>query len=236
MCTTVGYHRGMKPVQRIVLASASPRRRRLLTWLGVPFEVHQVDTPESLDSPLASDPASLAISLAQEKSAAVRMSGHDNNAVVLTFDTIVAYGQEVLGKPEDIDDAWRMLRQLSGQTHQVHTGCCIATPDNPVPYSFAVSTGVQMHTLTDERIREWMASGEFMGCAGAYNIEGQVAAVTCNECYQNVTGTPLCHIYSALSSPEISRHLPVAPISPLMRCNQALRRTCRLGPKVTGER
>lgn len=236
MFATVGYHRGMKPVQRIILASASPRRRRLLTWLGVPFEVHQVDTPESLDSPLASDPASLAISLAEEKSAAVRESGLDRDAVVLTFDTIVAHGAEVLGKPGDLDDAWRMLRMLSGQVHQVHTGCSISTPGSASPYSFAVSTDVQMHALSDERIEEWMAAGEFMGCAGAYNIEGQVAAVTCDQCYQNVTGTPLCHIYQAMSLPEIARHLPGAPVSPLARCNQKLERTCRLGPRITGER
>jgi septum formation protein len=215
------------------MASASPRRRRLFEWLGLPFEVHQVDTPESLDSPLARDPAALAVSLAREKSDAVRAAGLDDDAVVLTFDTIVAHGGQVLGKPSDVDDAWRMLRRLSGQVHQVHTGCAILAPDVSEPYSFAVSTDVRMHELSDERIREWMASGEFMGCAGAYNIEGQVAAVTCDECYQNVTGTPLCHLYRALSRPGIAEHLPARPVSPMHRCDMALGRTCRLGPGLT---
>lgn len=224
----------MEPTHRIVLASASPRRRRLFTWLGLPFEVHQVDTPESLDSPLARDPAALAVSLAREKSDAVCAAGQDDDAVVLTFDTIVSLGDEVLGKPADIDDAWRMLRQLSGEIHQVHTGCTILVPGLREPYSFAVSTDVRMHELSNERIRQWMTSGEFMGCAGAYNIEGQVAAVTCDQCYQNVTGTPLCHLYRALNRPRVAEHLPAPPASPVRRCDTALARTCTLGPGLAG--
>lgn len=224
----------MRPSNRIVLASASPRRRRLFTWLGLPFQVHQVDTPESLDSPLAHDPGALAASLALEKSDAVRAAGQDDDAIVLTFDTVVAHGGQVLGKPSDVDDAWRMLRQLSGQTHQVYTGCAIRLPGDDAPICFSVGTDVQMHELSDERIREWMASGEFMGCAGAYNIEGQVAAVTCDQCFQNVTGTPLCHLYRALSRPEIAAHLPAAPVSPVLQCDAALQRACRLGPTLTG--
>ncbi|MHB9002876.1 MAG: Maf family protein [Coriobacteriia bacterium] len=230
----MGYHRGMRPSNRIVLASASPRRRRLLAWLDLPFQVHQVDTPESLDSPLADDPGALAVSLALEKSAAVRAAGSDDDAIVLTFDTIVAHRGEVLGKPSDVDDAWRMLRHLSGQTHQVFTGCAISLPGGDAPESFWVGTDVQMHELSNERIEEWMASGEFMGCAGAYNIEGQVAAVTCEECFQNVTGTPLCHLYRMLNRPEIAAHLPALPVSPVRQCDLALGRVCKLGPRLLG--
>ncbi|MRR12655.1 septum formation protein Maf [bacterium] len=224
---------GMEHSFPIVLASASPRRRRLLEWLGLPFDAAAVETPESLDSPLASDPAALAVSLAQEKAAAVRDAGLHDDALVLTFDTIVALGDRVLGKPTDVPDAWDMLRALSGGTHQVHTGCSISLPGAIDSVCFSATTDVEMHPLSTERIEEWMAAGEFMGCAGAYNIEGQVASVTVEQCYQNVAGLPLCHLYAALRSPGIVDQLPGAMQSPVVSCDAALCRTCLLGPRIT---
>lgn len=224
----------MEPRPRIVLASASPRRRRLLSWLGLPFEVDAFDTPESLDTPLAADPSALAISLALEKAQAARDSGTADDALVLTFDTIVVLDGAVLGKPTDHEDAWRMLRALSGRTHQVVTGCALTCP-GAAPRSFAVVTDVQMLPLGDHHISEWMASGEYMGCAGAYNIEGQVAEVTESECYQNVAGLPLCHVYAALAE-DMAGCLPATPESPIARCDAALGRTCALGPRVIGAR
>ncbi len=234
---------------RIVLASASPRRRRLLSWLGLPFDVLAVDTPESLDSPLASMPETLAISLAEEKAAAATelvAAAPDTNVstvadesagtLVMTFDTIVVLDGELLGKPIDETDAWRMLRALSGRTHQVITGCALSRLGGETAFetfTFAVTTDVLMADLDDRRIEKWMASGEYLGCAGAYNIEGQVAAVTGSECYQNVAGLPLCHLYAALTSGPASRW-PGAPTptSPLERCDEALCRNCLLGPRV----
>lgn len=222
----------MESARRIVLVSASPRRRRLLAWLGTPFEVAAVDTPESLDTPLAADPSALAISLAQEKAEAAVAQGLARDALVLTFDTIVVLDGAVLGKPRDEPDAWRMLRSLSGRTHQVVTGCTLVCNER-TSHSFAVVTDVQMQTLTDCRIEAWMAMGEFMGCAGAYNIEGQVAEVTESECFQNVTGTPLCHVYSALQ--ELPHGCaPSGFANPIAACDAALGRTCKLGPIVTG--
>lgn len=224
----------MKPTARIVLASASPRRRRLLSWLGLPFEVDAFDTPESLDTPLAADPSALAISLAEEKAAAALEAGAGDDALVLTFDTIVVLDGEVLGKPVDEADAWRMLRSLSGRTHQVITGCTIARPGEAF-HSFAVATNVQMQELTDCRIEAWMAMGEFMGCAGAYNIEGQVAEVTDSECYQNVAGLPLCHVFAELER-LASEGLLLDAREPVAACDAALCRSCRLGPAVTRAR
>ena len=221
----------MEPATRIVLASASPRRRRLLSWLGLPFEVDAFDTPESLDTPLAADPEALAISLAEEKAAAALAAGAGDDALVLTFDTIVVLDGGVLGKPADEADAWRMLRSLSGRTHQVVTGCTIARPGEAL-HSFAVVTAVQMQALTDCRIEAWMAMGEFMGCAGAYNIEGQVAEVTDSECYQNVAGLPLCHVFVELKRLS-SEGLVLDARAPLATCDAALCRSCRLGPVVT---
>jgi len=223
---------------RLVLASQSPRRRRLLSWLGLPFSASAVDTPEDLDSPLASDPPALAESLAAEKAEAACAQGLGDRALVLCFDTIVVLGAEVLGKPTDVPDAWRMLRALSGRTHQVVTGVALACPGEP-PRTFAVTTDVTMKPLSDCQIEAWMAHGEFMGCAGAYNIEGQVAEVTEDDCYQNVAGLPLCHLRAELAR-EAQRAADgcVAgsmPVSPVAACDAALGRACRLGPQLASE-
>ncbi len=218
---------------RIVLASQSPRRRRLLEWLELPYEADAVDTPEDLSSPLASDPPALAASLAAEKAQAARVEGLADDALVLCFDTVVAHDGEVLGKPRDVSDAWRMLRSLSGRTHQVVTGVAVLCPGDEEPRTFSVTTDVEMCSLTDCQIEAWMAMGTFMGCAGAYNIEAQVAQVTEDECYQNVAGLPLCHVYAALRELP-AECVPGVPALPIATCDAALGRTCRLGPKVTG--
>ncbi len=217
----------------IVLASASPRRRRLLRWLGLSFEVASVQTAEDLDSPLAADPGALAASLAAEKADATRVAGVGLDALVLCFDTIVVLDEKVLGKPADSDDAWRMLRTLSGRTHQVVTGMALLPPRCEQPISASVTTNVQMRTLSDGDIETWMAVGEFMGCAGAYNIEGQVAEVTTAECYQNVAGLPLCHLYREIRRCG-PRCLAEDPSSPIDACDAALARRCALGPRVIG--
>jgi septum formation protein len=230
-------HTGVSPEPRIVLASQSPRRRRLLGWLGLKFTATSVDTPEELDSPLARVPATLAASLAAEKAEAAVAAGHARGAVVLCFDTIVVHGGEVLGKPRDAEDARRMLRSLSGQTHQVVTGVALAEPGTQAT-TFAVTTDVRMRELDDARIAEWMARGEYLGCAGAYNIEAQVAEVTADECFQNVAGLPLCHLCAALRDAGGTGGLAglegIEPQSPIARCDEALGRTCRLGPRVIG--
>jgi septum formation protein len=141
----------------------------------------------------------------------------------------------VLGKPADVDDAWRMLRSLSGRTHQVVTGVALLSPDAPADESrvFSVTTNVEMRPLTDTDIEAWMAHGTFLGCAGAYNIEAQVAEVTADECYQNVAGLPLCHLYASLAEgANALGAVPGVPVSPVAACDAALERRCRLGPRV----
>jgi len=222
----------------MLLASQSPRRRRLIGWLGLPFSATSVDTPEDLNSPLAATPPSLAISLAAEKAEAVRASGQAAGTLVLCFDTVVVLDGEVLGKPRDVNDARRMLGALSGRTHEVVTGVALLPADAYAPHTFAVTTEVQMKSLDDAAMESWMGSGEFMGCAGAYNIEAQVASVTEDECFQNVAGLPLCHLYVALAGERglAAAHDAGAPTSPIAACDAALGRTCRLGPKVTAGR
>lgn len=236
----------------LLLASQSPRRRRLLGWLGVPFAATSVDTPEDLDDPRASDPQSLAAILAGDKALAARDAGAIGDGAgkaaqagretapsagvlpILAFDTIVVHEGEVLGKPADLDDAWRMLRSLSGKTHRVVTGCAVLCPGDDEPLTFSVTTDVAMKRLSDDDIEDWMAHGTFMGCAGAYNIEGQVAEVTVDECYQNVAGLPLCHIFARLAAPDGPECLRGLLRSPAEACESALERCCRLADRVGG--
>lgn len=253
--TSAMYHRPMpdRPECTLVLASASPRRRRLISWLGLPVQLTAVETPEELDSPLAANPQSLASHLAAEKARAAlaaRVAVPDNGVdadhlggeptalgpaschdLILAFDTIVVLDGRILGKPADVDDAWLMLRALSGRTHEVVTGVELLGPDDDEPRAFAVTTRVRMKRLTDADIERWMAKGEFMGCAGAYNIEGQVAEVDADECFQNVAGLPLCHVYAALASawPE---YVAERLTSPVKACDEALTRACELGPRL----
>ncbi|MDP2232183.1 MAG: Maf family protein, partial [Actinomycetota bacterium] len=167
---------------------------------------------------------------AVEKAEAAIAAGLGRDSLLLTFDTIVVLDGGLLGKPKDRADAYRMLRSLSGRTHQVVTGCTMSCAELSMR-SFSVVTDVQMQALTESRIESWMAQDEFMGCAGAYNIEGQVAQVTPFECYQNVAGLPLCHLYSQMSSlpAECVSGTPTPPISP---CDVALGRQCMLGQTV----
>lgn len=226
--------RTQTPATSLLLASRSPRRRRLLAWLGIPFVCTEVDTPEDLDSPLADDPQALAISLATEKAEAAAALGIAEQTVLLCFDTIVVCDGMLLGKPVDTDDAWRMLRLLSGRTHEVVTGCVVVAADGEPVHGFAVTTTVTMRELDDARILTWMARGEYLGCAGAYNIESQIAGVEHTECYQNVAGIPLCHVAAALRAEVTRGALAVTPESPVPTCDAALGRTCALGPLVLG--
>jgi septum formation protein len=209
----------------LLLASASPRRRRLLAWLGQPYRVSATDTPEHMDGPLATDPPKLARSLAAEKAIAARASG--GAELVIACDTIVVLDGRVLGKPRDLDDAHRMLGALSGRTHEVVTGVAVLLPGDDVPATFAVTTPVQMRVLSDHDIAAWSATGELMGCAGAYNIESHLASVALDQCFQNVAGLPLCHLFAAL------RALGMADVgSPVCSCDAARGVTCELGPRL----
>lgn len=211
----------------IVLASASPRRRRLITWLGLDVRSMSTDTHEDLTRPL--EPAHLATSLAADKASEARASGE--SGTLLAFDTIVILDGAVLGKPSDMAVARRMLDALSGRTHQVITGVAILGPDADTPITRPVTTDVRMRML-DAGMREtWLASGEALGCAGAYNIEHHLASVADDECFQNVAGLPLCHVYRMLASGDAGAP-PEALTPPVEACDSALGRRCRLGPVV----
>jgi septum formation protein len=214
----------------IVLASASPRRRRLIAWLGVQVAITATDTPEDLSAPLP--PARLAATLAADKARAARAIGACTGTI-LAFDTIVVADGQVLGKPADRDDARRMLALLSGETHEVVTGVALYAAGMAEPATFAVSTPVAMRALEETTVDAWVVGDEVLGCAGAYNIERHLASVDDDQCFQNVAGLPLCHVYAALVS-GIAGVAPSGLTAPVDRCDATLDRRCTLGPRVCG--
>jgi len=200
----------------LVLASASPRRRELLTQVGFTFHVHPAHIPE--DPHLNEDPIVYVTRLAREKAEAVFAeitkdgapgpsqlgTGEGNNLdpqslTVLGADTTVVLDNQVLGKPTDPADAARILRLLSGRTHRVITGVAVVTAHTEVA---AEVTGVQFLTLSDDEIEAYIATGEPMDKAGAYAIQGRAARwiprITGD--YFNVVGLPIALVSTLLES------------------------------------
>ncbi len=183
---------------KLILASASPRRRELLALTGVPFEI-VVSPAQEPDPDVNEHPAAYAARMARLKAAAVAATRPD--AVVLGADSVVAVGETILGKPTDAADALRMLRLLSGRSHQVVTGCAIFAPGRE-PEIFTVATDVTMGVVSEERLAAYVATGEPMDKAGAYAIQGGAAAFVTTICgsYTNVVGLPLAEVVEILGT------------------------------------
>lgn len=182
---------------KIILASNSPRRRELLSGLGVDYEVKIVlgideTYPESLNG------EEIPVYIAQEKANAYRASLQPDE-LVITADTIVYVDGMVLGKPVDEADACRMLRMLSGRTHQVITGVCLTTVD--FQKSFASVTEVTFDTLSDEEIGYYVEKYRPMDKAGSYGVQewiGFVGVTGLKGSYYNVMGLPVQRLYKEL--------------------------------------
>ena len=183
-------------MSRLILASASPRRRELLTQAGYTFEVHPAHVNE--DPHPDEDPIAYVVRLARDKAQAVFADVNDPEAIVLGADTTVTLDSDILAKPEDAADAARMLRQLSGRTHRVITGVAVATAKGTEVA--AEVTGVQFLTLGHDEISAYIATGEPMDKAGAYGIQGLAAKwiPRVEGCYFNVVGLPLALVATML--------------------------------------
>jgi septum formation protein len=180
----------------IVLASASPRRSELLRSAGIPFTVQPANINEA---PLAGEAAQdYAERLAREKALAV--SQRRPQDYVLGADTIVVVDGAILGKPRDPDDAVRMLRLLAGRTHEVITGVCVVSPGAGESKTASEATLVNMCELSDDEIREYVATGEPMDKAGAYAIQGMASRwiPRIEGDYSNVVGLPVALVYGML--------------------------------------
>jgi septum formation protein len=190
-------------LERLVLASASPRRRELLAQAGFTFDVISADVPE-VRKP-GEDPIHFVTRLAREKAEAV-LASHPvtPDTMILGADTIVLVDDEVLGKPQDAADAARMLRLLSGQTHQVITGVCLAKGRER--QRAAEVTFVRFATLSDDEIAEYVATGEPLDKAGAYAIQGRAGrwVPRIHGCYFNVVGLPLALVSSMIEGMQES--------------------------------
>jgi septum formation protein len=190
---------------RLILASASPRRRHFLTELGLRFETCPANLPEAPRP--RETPAQYARRVAEEKAAAVAAMQTGLNdprrALIIAADTIVARGRRLLPKPANPADAERMLRFLSGRSHVVVTGVCVLEQNKGHIVrrkSFSVSTRVWFKRLAGEEIRGYVQTGEPMDKAGAYAIQGigSFLVQRIQGSYTNVVGLPVAELLDCL--------------------------------------
>jgi len=206
----------------LVLASASPRRRELLSQAGYAFEILPAEICEDLRP--GETPIGYVLRLAREKAEAVAASPEfatlrsrfDEPTLILGADTtVVAPSGEILAKPENDADAARMLRLLGGATHKVITGIAIVAPTekDTITEVAAEVTWVTMLTPTDDELAEYIATGEPHGKAGAYGIQGRAARwiPRVHGCYFNVVGLPLALVASMIEGVEQRLRAGVVP-------------------------
>jgi septum formation protein len=180
--------------KRIVLASASPRRRNLLKQIGMQFSVDESNVPE--DTAGYASPREIVLDLSRKK--AVEVASRYDEALVIGADTIVVLDGEVLGKPVDAPDAARMLRLLSGRTHDVYTGFCIIEKPGGRSVRDFEKTSVTFRELGGEEIDAYVRSGSPLDKAGAYGIQDDFGAIFVERidgCFYTVVGFPLTRFY-----------------------------------------
>lgn len=191
----------------LILASNSPRRRELLQQISCDFICYPSNAPE-ISAEEEPNPQKLvqqnAVLKAKATVDSLDKSTYDlEKTAVLGADTIVFYNGKIFGKPHNNEDAFNMLKTLSGKTHQVYTGIALCK-NNMILQDFCV-TDVTMKTLSDEEIRKYIDSGEPQGKAGAYAIQGlaSVFIEKINGCYFNVVGLPLNCLYNLVQKADI---------------------------------
>ncbi len=186
-------------MQKLILASSSPRRAEVLRNAGIEFEVRPADIDETRRP---SEPASDYVQrLALEKArAAVDSETSANNFIVIGADTVVVNREEILLKPDSADDARRMLRQLSGGVHKVHTGLAVIRMPQKIERVIEEVTSVHFATLSDAEIEAYISTGEPFDKAGAYGIQslGGRYVTRVEGCYFNVMGMPLARLWATL--------------------------------------
>lgn len=198
-------------MEKIILASSSPRRRELMAQAGFAFEVLVSEADETIE---AETPGEMVEVLSERKAAAVaeeitRQGFAEESVLLVGADTMVAIDGKKLGKPKDEKGAEEMLEELSGRTHQVYTGVTLIRLKKAENGSilqesrtFSEGTDVSFYPLTKEEIRSYIATGEPMDKAGAYGIQGK-AAVFVKEIkgdYNNVVGLPIARLYQELKN------------------------------------
>lgn len=189
-------------MHKIILASQSPRRRELLTQVGIVYEAMPSKVEEKITK---SDPVGVVIELSQQKAFDVGENadyGIEDGSVIIGADTIVVQDGNIMGKPKDRDDAIRMLESLQGKTHSVYTGVTLYYKDaqNPTSVSFTKETKVSFYPMSKKEIERYVYTEEPMDKAGAYGIQGLSAAFIeeIEGDYNNVVGLPVAAVYQEL--------------------------------------
>ncbi len=183
----------------VVLASKSPRRQELLRGMGVDFKVLTKETPETYDSTMPADEVPEFLSL--QKSMAFSVDELPADFLLITSDTVVIVGDEILGKPKDRNDAFRMLELLSGKTHQVVTGVTVRSAQREV--SFAVKSEVTFADLDEDEKAYYIDYCKPFDKAGAYGIQewiGYVGISGLQGSFYNVMGLPTHRLYQVLKA------------------------------------
>ena len=182
-------------VRPLILASGSPRRRELLSRMGYQFETCSPD----VDEHVSGHARDIVCTLAERK--ALAGAQHYEGGVIIASDTLVSLDGVPLGKPEDAEDARRMLRALSGREHEVFSGVCVLDIETGRHLMRAARTGVTFRALTDEEIDAYVATGEPMDKAGAYAIQGGAGAFVTklDGSFENVMGFPVDEVREMLS-------------------------------------
>lgn len=185
-------------MEKIILASKSPRRCELLQNIGLEFEIIPDDSPEIFRENLS--PEELCMAIAKDKGDNVYRDNNLTNELVISADTIVVIDGAVLGKPKDRDDAHRMLKLLSGREHSVFTALYIKKGE--ITSLTSTETKVRFKELTEEEILWYVSTGECDDKAGAYGIQnlGSLLIEGINGDYFNVVGLPICTLGNILKS------------------------------------
>lgn len=183
-------------MKKIILASASPRRREILEQVGVAFTVKVADVSEEIDPSLS--PGEQVRLLAERKAKAV--SAQLSGEIVVAADTMVCIGGETLGKPSSLEEGLSMLKRLSGRTHSVVTG--YAVTDGERITSAYEETFVTFREMTEEEMEAYLANGEYADKAGGYAVQGGAAAFISRieGDYYNVVGLPVCPLLQVLNT------------------------------------
>ena len=183
-------------MKKIILSSASPRRKELLEQIGVKFDIIVSDIDENINEDI--EPRELVKKLALMKAKSVYDSVRDKDIVVIGADTVVVHDGRVIGKPEDEKDAFGILNRLSGDVNYVYTGVAVIGCGRTV--SFYEETKVYMKNMTEKEINEYIKTSEPMDKAGAYGIQGFGAAFVekIEGDYNNVVGLPLAKLYDVI--------------------------------------
>ncbi len=190
---------------QLILASQSPRRFELLSWLDIPFKAI---SPQIEEVSFQENPQDVAVDLATQKGNAVfKKENQIEKGLILSFDTIVVLDNEIIGKPSDRNEARQILKKLSGRTHDVFTGCYLLPfsrneEGRLATYSFFSQTKVTFDKISEELMESYLMTDESLDKAGAYGIQGKALTFvqSLEGSYSNVVGLPLNELINSFKT------------------------------------